>query len=48
MAEPLWDHLWTDARLATMAPGGAPYGALEQAAIAATDGRIAWVGPPSS
>jgi imidazolonepropionase len=46
MAEPLWDHLWTDARLATMAPG-APYGAIEQGAIAAKDGRIAWVGPQS-
>jgi imidazolonepropionase len=47
MAEPLWDHLWTDARLATMAPGGAPYGAIEQGAIAAKDGRIAWVGSQS-
>ena len=45
MAEPLWDHLWTDARLATMAPGGAPYGAIERGAIAAKNGRIAWIGP---
>jgi imidazolonepropionase len=45
MAEPLWDHLWTDARLATLAPGGTPYGAIEKGALAAKDGRIAWVGP---
>jgi imidazolonepropionase len=44
MAEPLWDHLWTDARLATMTPGR-PYGAIERGAIAARGGRIAWVGP---
>jgi imidazolonepropionase len=47
MAEPLWDHLWTDARLATLLPGGTPYGAIEKGAIAAKDGRIAWVGPQS-
>jgi imidazolonepropionase len=45
MPEPLWDHLWTDARLATMATGGTPYAAIEKGAIAAKDGRIAWVGP---
>ncbi len=44
MAEPLWDHLWIDARLATMVPGR-PYGAIENGAIAAKDGRIAWIGP---
>lgn len=46
MAKPLWDHLWTDARLATMVPGR-PYGAIEDGAIAAKDGRIAWLGPRS-
>lgn len=46
MAKPLWDHLWTDARLATMVPGR-PYGAIENGAIAAKDGRIAWLGPRS-
>ena len=40
-----WDNLWTNARLATMTTGGAPYGAVEQAAIAVKDGRIAWAGP---
>ena len=39
-----WDSLWTNARLATMAAGGAAYGAIEQAAIAVKDGRIAWAG----
>ena len=40
----VWDRIWTDGRLATMrGPDG--YGAVENAAIASTDGRIAWVGP---
>jgi imidazolonepropionase len=39
----MWDTLWTDANLATMA-GPAPYGAIRDGAIAAQDGRIAWVG----
>src|SRR5689334_10322182 len=40
----MWDTLWTDCHLATMAPGGAAYGAIEDGAIAAKDGRIAWIG----
>ena len=40
----MWDAIWTDGRLATMA-GGAPYGAVEDAAIAVADGRIVWLGP---
>jgi imidazolonepropionase len=40
----MWDSLWVDARLATMARNGAPYGAILNGAIAANDGRIAWVG----
>ncbi len=43
-----WDLLLTDARIATMCAGDEPgddqYGVLERAAIAITDGRIAWVG----
>lgn len=39
----MWDTLWIDANLATMA-GPAPYGAIRDGAIAARDGRIAWVG----
>jgi len=40
----MWDTLWLDCHLATMTPGGAPYGAIEDGAIAAKDGRIAWIG----
>ena len=40
----MWDTLWVDANLATMTSGGAPYGALEDGAIAVKDGRIVWVG----
>jgi imidazolonepropionase len=41
----MWDAIWTGARLATMKAGGAPYGAVEAAALAVRDGRIAWAGP---
>jgi hypothetical protein len=42
----MWDRLWTNGRLATMAPGraGQPYGAIGPGAIAARDGRIAFAG----
>ncbi len=40
----MWDGLWLGARLATMASRGAPYGAIADGAIAACDGRIAYVG----
>lgn len=39
----MWDTLWIGAHLATMA-GEQPYGAIRDGAIAAKDGRIAWVG----
>ncbi len=42
MAE--WDDLWVNAELATMTPGGAPYGVVSDGAIAVRDGDIAWVG----
>jgi imidazolonepropionase len=45
MTRPPWDTLWIDAHLATMAAGGEPYGAIRDGAVAAADGRIAWVGP---
>jgi imidazolonepropionase len=35
----------TNARIATMQAGGAPYGAIENAAVLIENGRIAWVGP---
>jgi len=37
------DRLWRNARLATMT--GSDLGVVERGALAATDGRIAWVGP---
>lgn len=44
----LCDRLWTNARLATMAPGsGTPYGAVADGVIAARDGRILHAGPRS-
>ena len=39
-----WDLLLTDARLATMRGGEPDYGIIEDAAIAITDGSIAWLG----
>ncbi len=39
------DRLWTNGRIASLREGLGPYGALEPAALAARDGRIAWVGP---
>jgi imidazolonepropionase len=40
----MWERLWIDVHLATMAPGGAAYGAISDGALAVADGRIAWVG----
>ena len=42
-----WDTLLTDINVATMLPGGAPYGPIENAAIALANGSIAWIGPQS-
>ncbi len=39
------DRLLIDCHVAAMTEGGAAYGAIEDAAVAVTDGRIAWVGP---
>lgn len=44
----LWDQLWTDCHLATMAEGRGPYGAIQNGALAVKDGRIAWVGERAS
>jgi imidazolonepropionase len=43
----MWDTLWVDANIATMTPD-TPYGAIPRGAVAAQDGRIAWVGFESS
>ena len=40
----MFDTLWLEANLATMCADGAPYGAIPGGAIAAREGRIAWVG----
>ncbi|NKE47556.1 imidazolonepropionase [Roseomonas frigidaquae] len=41
----IFDRVWLDANLCTMVPrDGDPLGAIEDGAIAAKDGRIAWVG----
>ncbi|MCV6605495.1 MAG: imidazolonepropionase [Porticoccaceae bacterium] len=39
-----WNHLWINARLATMAAGDTPYGMIENGAIATQGDRIAWLG----
>jgi imidazolonepropionase len=41
----LADRLITDCHIAAMTEGGAPYGAIEDAAVLIQGGRIAWVGP---
>jgi imidazolonepropionase len=41
---PRWDAIWVDVNLATMRPGGAPYGEIADGAIAVAGERIAWVG----
>jgi imidazolonepropionase len=43
----MWDALWLNGKLATMA-AGAPFGLIEAGAIATQDGRIAWVGAQSA
>ncbi len=44
MPNPAWDHLWINARLATMVEGKAPYGTIGSAALAGKDGRIVFAG----
>ncbi|MCW5749509.1 MAG: imidazolonepropionase [Alphaproteobacteria bacterium] len=39
----IWDGLWLNANLATMA-GAEPYGAIADGALAVRGGRIAWIG----
>ncbi len=42
-----WDTIWLNFAAATMAPDGAPYGLIEDAAIGISDDRLAYVGPRS-
>jgi imidazolonepropionase len=46
--EGMWDTIWGDANIATMALGSEPYGAIRDGAIAAKDGRIVWIGAAKS
>ena len=39
-----WDQVWAGVNVATMLNGGAPYGALLNAALAVKGERIAWLG----
>jgi imidazolonepropionase len=39
-----WDEVWVGANLATMVAGAAPYGNIENAALAVKGERIAWIG----
>ena len=41
----VWDHLWINARLATMREGAGAYGAIDDGALGIKDGRIAFAGP---
>jgi imidazolonepropionase len=41
----MWDLLIENVQLATMRPGGDPYGTIADAALAVAGGRIAWLGP---
>src|SRR3954468_5038282 len=43
----MWDAIWIDAHVATMA-GSIPYGAIERGAFGIESGRIAWVGPAAA
>lgn len=38
------DRLFTNARLATMAPNGRPYGGTDADSVGVRDGRIVWIG----
>jgi imidazolonepropionase len=42
----MWDAVWTGGRIATMQGDG--IGLIEHGAIAAKDGRIAWIGPAAA
>ena len=44
MAGTVWDKLFIDARIATMAPGAEPYGVADASALAVTGDKISWIG----
>ena len=44
MQRPLFDQLWTNARIATMQGDGLGLGIIEHGAIASLDDRVTWIG----
>lgn len=42
-----FDHVWHGGPIATLVPGQMPFGLIENGAVAAKDGRIAFTGPVS-
>jgi len=44
----MWDALWRNGKVAAMTEGPPAFGLFERGAIAAQDGRIAWVGDESA
>lgn len=48
LAEARWDRIFVNVHLATMTETGAPYGAIENGALAVAGDRIAWVGSMSA
>ena len=40
-----FDLVFTNTKIATMQPNKTPYGIIENAALAVTNGKIAWFGP---
>jgi len=45
---PMAKRLFTNVSVATMEPGGSPYGLISDAALAIENDTIAWVGPPNA
>ena len=43
-SSPPWEKLWHSATIACVNEGGAPYGLIENGALAVKKGEIAWVG----
>jgi imidazolonepropionase len=41
----MWDALWLDAAVATMEPGGEPFGLIEAGALGVDAGRLVFAGP---
>lgn len=44
----MWDNLWVNLHAAAMTPGGTDYGAIPDAAIGVSNGRIDFIGPRAS